>query len=173
MFTFKDYQNLFRIKNIMKKNPEGRIILFLDFDGVINAGISLKDFVFKELPCGFYDLSNHDCVKRVNQLIHDYSLSIVLSTSWRATGMEKCYAYLTEIGFDQDIDIVGMTALDKGVSREEVIMDYLLEHPSFRGFLILDDITMEHLKYFQVVTNFQDGYSEACDAKAREILSSF
>lgn len=147
-------------------------IVFLDFDGVVNVpyeyGTEEFDAAMAE---GVYDFFRPEITVRLDRLIHDYDLRVVISSSWRYSGMEFCCNSLRNAGFSEDVVIEGMTALREDYPpRWEEILIYLEEHPNVSEFLILDDLPMRVLSPWAVQTVFEEGYSEECDRKAREIL---
>ncbi len=162
------------IRKMEQNRKEGRIyrVLFLDFDGVVNVPYEYGTPEFDAaMAQGVYDFFRPEIVVRLNALIHDYDLHVVISSSWRFSGMQFCQDSLRNAGFSDDIVIEGMTALDDLFrNRWEEILEYLEQHPEISEFLILDDIPMRELSAYAVQTVFEEGYSENADEKARRIL---
>ena len=168
-------QRLKHIEIRMKKNRELRrhhVILFLDFDGVVNVPYRYGSPEYEAaMEQGVYDFFRPEIVERLNRLIHEYHLSVVISSSWRYSGIRFCQDSLWNAGFDRDVVIEGLTVLSEGIPpRHEEILDYLESVGDLTGFLILDDINMHELSGYAVQTVFEDGYTEACDQHARMIL---
>ncbi len=157
-----------KLLEIMEKENNEKIYLFLDFDGVINIYID-----FDEMSDDLDHLADNECIARINKLCLEYDLDVVLSTSWRFAGLDYCHQYLLENGFSEKIKVVGITQIDYLMPREEEIIYYLLEHDDFKGFIILDDIYMENLNYYLVYTNENEGFSEDKYLEAVRLLNSF
>ena len=146
-------------------------VLFLDFDGVVNVPYQYGTPEYEDaMSRGVYDFFRPEITERLNKLIHDYQLSVVISSSWRTMGVKFCQNSLLEAGFDTDVIIEGTTDVNSFEPRHEEILSYLEEHPDITAFLILDDIPMKELSSYAVETVFDEGYTEACDKRARTIL---
>ncbi len=154
-----------------RKAGRNHRVLFLDFDGVVNVPYRYGTPEYEDaMSRGVYDFFRPEITERLNRLIHDCQLSVVISSSWRTMGVEFCQNSLLEAGFDKDVVIEGTTAVDSFEPRHEEILSYLEEHPDITAFLILDDIPMKELSSYAVETVFEDGYTEDCDRRARKIL---
>lgn len=170
-----DEERIKAVKEQMRRNRlEGKSyrVLFLDFDGVVNVpyeyGTPEYNAAMEE---GVYDFFRPEIVVRLNRLIHDYDLHVVISSSWRYSGIEFCQNSLKNAGFDEDVVIQGTTALSEGFPpRWSEILEYTEAHPEISEILILDDIPMKKLSEFAVQTNFEDGYTDQSDHMARYIL---
>lgn len=160
-----------RMWNNRRKGQVHRV-LFLDFDGVVNVPYQYGTPEYEDaMNRGVYDFFRPEIVQRLNHLIHAYDLHVVISSSWRYSGMEFCQNSLWNAGFDQDVVIEGVTPMPDDLQpRSEEIFAYLEAHPDISAVLILDDIPMHALKMYAVETVFEEGYTEACDRKARAIL---
>ncbi|MBR2811457.1 MAG: hypothetical protein IKD69_08765 [Solobacterium sp.] len=165
-----------RLKSIMVHNrntKEPLFYLFLDFDGVINLfyleGTPEYDRMLKNKE---FDFADRVCVKRLERICKDYPIKVILSSSWRYSGIEYCQQYLEKAGLDPAVKLHDTTAID-WKTRPEHIVDYLFEHQDFTGFIIFDDIYMKDLIDYEIVTDFLQGWSEEKDKKARELLDSF
>jgi len=166
-----------KIRNIMRKNRKKEdpfVYVFLDFDGVINVFyLEGTPEYYEMLAKGEFEFADRRCVERINRLHRDFPIRIILSSSWRFSGIPYCTEYLQNAGLDPEIKIYGMTQTEVFHPREEDIVSYLLEHPDFTGFVVLDDIHMKHLQAFEVETDPLKGYTEERDLKCREIISGF
>ena len=162
------------IEQRMRKNRKAggnHRVLFLDFDGVVNVPYQYGTPEYDDaMARGVYDFFRPEITERLNRLIHDYQLSVVISSSWRTMGVEFCQNSLLEAGFEPDVIIEGTTDVGSFEPRHEEILLYLEEHPDITAFLILDDIPMKELSSYAVETVFEEGYTEACDKRARKIL---
>ena len=163
------------IEKQMRKNRNRQAVhrlLFLDFDGVVNVPYEYGTPEYDAaMDAGVYDFFRPEIVVRLNRLIHDYDLHVVISSSWRYSGIEFCQRSLQNAGFSPDVMIEGTTALSEGIPpRYEEILDYLESHPDVSEFLILDDIPMHALSPYAVQTVFEEGYTEKADQNGRRIL---
>lgn len=158
-----------------RQNGRSKIYAFLDFDGVINVfyppGSSqyehLVELSKQNVP---FQFSDEDCLKRLSSLCLDYDINLIISSSWRYSGLAYCQDYLVKGGLDKNVKVTGMTSDVIGKTREELILRYLQEHPDYSGFLILDDMPMPHLYKYLVHCDSMHGYDEKQDEKARQIL---
>ena len=165
------------IRSVMVHNRsagQGKIYLFLDFDGVVNVFAPPGSERYEQAEkTGHFDFFDRDCVARLNAFAADYPVSIVISSSWRYGGLVYCREYLKEAGLGSHVVFCDTTSLEADEPREDLIMDYLLAHQDFAGFLIFDDIHMTHLLDYLVQTDPMKGWDEACDQKARKIIKKF
>ena len=162
-------------RQMLRNRIENRIhrVLFLDFDGVVNVPYEYGTPEFDAaMAQGVYDFFRPEIVERLDKLIHDFDLHVVVSSSWRYSGMEFCQNSLRNAGFSKDVIIEGLTVLSEGMPpRYLEILEYLEDHPRISEILILDDIPMHGLSDFAVQTVFEDGYTEEADKEARAILN--
>jgi len=160
-----------KLRRSRRKGSTHRL-LFLDFDGVVNVPYDYDSPEFQEMEeIGEYDFFRPELVARVNRLCMDYGLSVVITSSWRYSGLDYCIDSLMRAGFDPAIEIEGMTDTDDPLfRREEEIFAYLMKTEAVSSFLILDDIPMEEFRDYAVATPFYSGYDEESDLQARKIL---
>ena len=162
-------------RQMLRNRIENRIhrVLFLDFDGVVNVPYEYGTPEFDAaMAQGVYDFFRPEIVERLDKLIHEYDLHVVISSSWRYSGMEFCQNSLRNAGFSEDVIIEDLTVLSEGMPpRYLEILEYLEDHPKISEILILDDIPMHGLSDYAVQTVFEDGYDEAADRQARAILN--
>lgn len=101
-----------------------KIYGFLDFDGVINLynfDISDDEVVKEKARTNeFYDL---DCVANLSSLCLRYDIHLVVSSSWRYSGLPYCIEYLNKAGLDPRIDVCGMTETDWGTYRVQHVVN--------------------------------------------------
>ena len=162
-------------RQMLRNRIEDRIhrVLFLDFDGVVNVPYEYGTPEFNTaMDQGVYDFFRPEIVERLNQLVHEFDLHIVITSSWRYSGIEFCQNSLRNAGFSEDVVIEGMTEMNEDYPpRWTEILKYLEEHPEISDILILDDLPMHELSDFAVQTVFENGYDEEADRKARSILN--
>ncbi len=161
------------IRHIEKKNRNnGKEYCFLDFDGVINIvceeGSEKYNKLVEKLKDGIW--SDEDSVRRLSDFCMRNQIEIIISSSWRYSGLEECKTYLHKSGLDEKIPIVGTTALEFNPTREDLIYAYLKEHPDFSKIIIFDDMVMNELNEFLVRTDLYTGIDETAIQKGQNIL---
>lgn len=161
---------------IVRNNRKAGLVhycMFLDFDGVINVFYqpgTKKYEEMKQKTDDEFSLADPECIARIDQLLKDYPMDVVISSSWRYGGLESCVEYLTKGGFTQKQKVTGITETDEFRPRQTEIADYLIAHPVYSGFLILDDLPMPEYQNELVHTNCFSGYDAVCDHYARNLL---
>jgi hypothetical protein len=124
-------------------------IIFLDIDGVLNHEAFYKERYEKrndgnviEHP---YNEIDSKCVANLNMLITDTNAKVVISSTWRHSGLSYCEDVLSYHGFMGDIiDVTpssptrfrGLEILDWIKNNEELIGE---PHYNFTEYVILDD----------------------------------
>jgi hypothetical protein len=160
------------IEWVNRRRGVHRIYGFLDFDGVINLYNFdvTDDEVVKEKARNneFYDL---DCVANLNRLCLAYDIHIVISSSWRYSGIDYCSDYLHKAGLDEKIDICGMTDTDWVTHRPQHIVNYLLAHPDYSGWVVFDDLDMPQLGRHLMRCDSRRGLDQAKREEAEAYLS--
>ncbi len=154
-------------QNIAVKREE-KIYCFLDFDGVIN--IWNRPVVEHSIKEKEFQMLSEECVHRLSSLCQSYPIEIVISSSWRFQGLQYCQYYLLTGGLDKNIPVVGTTALDLDVDREMHITDYLLEHPDYTNYFILDDINLKHLQHHLIQCDIKIGFDDTKHNEAVKML---
>ncbi len=158
---------------IMKKNKilgKKKIYMFLDFDGVINIFYKEGTPEYEALmKSKYFEFADKKCVRRLSDLCLEFDIDVVISSSWRYSGVEYCTQYLREAGLDERVKVVGTTEEDFH-SRQEQIYNYLKKHLDFTGFVVIDDIDMTQLARYQVVTDIWEGLTEEKILEAKKIL---
>jgi hypothetical protein len=165
-----------RILSANRHNGIKKKALFLDFDGVINIYYAPDSEKYKEIEKqseGNYNFADKECVKRISDLCLQYDLDVVISSSWRYSGLEYCRKYLQNAGMSKAVCIIGTTETDMMRNRAEEIYQYLIAHPQYAGMVVFDDCTMPQLSKVQVITNMIDGVDDKAIACAEEILRKF
>lgn len=146
--------------------------LFLDFDGVINTFALEGSERYQEAlhHPNTFDFCDRHCVEELNQFCLEHAIHIVISSSWRFSGIDFCKKYLHEYGLDTTICIKDTTQMDWHSSREEEILQYMLQHPIYAYYLILDDMQMPHLQQYLVQTDVYRGFDEERKVYAQAML---
>lgn len=172
----KNEEIIQKAKRIVEDNRRNGLVhycLFLDFDGVINVFYQPGTKKYEEMkrkPKDEFSFADRDCIERINQLLKDFPMDMVISSSWRFGGLKSCVEYLEKAGFTQKQKAIGITETDEFRPRQIEISDYLISHPVYSGFLILDDMPMPEFKNELVQTNCFQGYDAEKDIFARNLL---
>jgi hypothetical protein len=118
-------------KHPMDKGMRPTKIVFLDFDGVVNA--------FDE-PESLRYLSQ-TCVANLNTLLERSGASIVISSTWRiGHRIVDMIQILVNAGFRFPERVIGITPRGcQGQVRGDEIGLWLKDHPEVKEFVILDD----------------------------------
>ena len=111
-------------------------ILFLDIDGVLNSKLFYK-YIYKPEDGG----SRLDpyCVILVKRLIEEFSLKIVISSTWRNGSTDRL---MKELSGNQLVDHLHddwHTPIVRPANRGKEIELWLNNHPEVQEYLILDD----------------------------------
>lgn len=167
-------ERIAKIEAIMEDNiarkVKPKIYGFLDFDGVINVFPSPGTPQYERLleqQAKDFQFSDPDCVKRLSDFCIDYDMDIIISSSWRYSGLDFCKDYMYKGGFSKKARIIDTTDLEIDFNRELHITDYLLEHTDYLGYLIFDDLMMPHLTTHLVKCETLSGYTAERDIIAR------
>ena len=126
-------------------------VLFLDFDGVVNVPYQYGTPEYEDaMSRGVYDFFRPEITERLNKLIHDYQLSVVISSSWRTMGVKFCQNSLLEAGFDPDViieDLPGIYSLSPYTLEEVVSRNYLIDEKPDAILNIVDGTNLERNLY--------------------------
>lgn len=161
-----------KVNHLLKQSRNNKIAIFLDFDGVIN--VYLKEDTERytkaiEDPDSF-DFCVDYTIHNLNKLCQKYRPDIIISSTWRFSGIGFCKKYLRQHGFKYSNYIKDTTQMDWHVEREEEILNYLLAHRKYSNYVILDDLDMPLLKDHLVLTNSFEGLDEEKSQEAEEII---
>lgn len=145
-------------------------IIFLDIDGVINTmqiGADLVPYYGTEDTCP----NNIQAIRWLNKLCIETNAKIVISSSWRHAGMDKCRKAIYKGGVAEDIEIIDSTPTTWGDRGDEIKL-WLDTHPEVEEFVILDDDTdMGDLLPYLVKCDHQKGFAAEEYTKAFRLLS--
>ena len=147
-------------------------ILFLDIDGVLNSKIFYK-YIYKPEDGG----SRFDsyCVVLVKRLVEEFSLKIVISSTWRNGVVNKLMKELTEHRLIDYLHEDWHTPVLRSASRGEEIKLWLDNHPEVHNYIILDDnenILDDQLSRF-IKTSTNSGMVQERYHEARNLLLSY
>ncbi len=172
-------ERLDKIRKILEmnaKNPEAVYYGFLDFDGVINVFLDPNTPEYQEIvmeKAKKFQFVDEKCMKRLSDFCLQHSIKIVISSSWRFSGVEYCKKYLLQGGMDERVPVVGTTEMEFSKNREIHITDYLLEHPDFKGFIIFDDLGLPHLSQYLVQCETLRGFDDIKAEEAKKLIAQF
>ena len=139
----------------------GRLIVFLDIDGVLNRGLvksSVPSRDIVEQPCGWMDRL---CLARFNAFCQQVEALLVISSSWRMITLHDTQQALS--GFHLFSPIIGQTPdLGPGACRGDEIAHWRHLHPEYCDIpsLILDDVDdmLAHQRAYFVQTDPWRGF---------------
>lgn len=125
-------------------------IIFLDIDGVLNHEKFYKERFEKRYEEGSmsypYSEIDPECVKNLNQLIKDTGAKVVISSTWRHSGLKYCEDALKFHGFEGEIiDTTPSSRCGMCVRGNEILKwiqdhkDLVGEYYNFTEYVILDD----------------------------------
>ena len=168
-------KNLKKIQEIELKNRKAgvkKIYGFLDFDGVINIYDEKRFEAYKDTPKeeAEFILADRPCIERLSDLCLQYHMVLIISSSWRYSGVGYCYEYLRRCGLKRGVIVGGTTELTILVRRQIQIEHYLLAHPDFCGYLVFDDIHMPDFKERMMLCDPQKGIDTELARRASDIL---
>lgn len=146
-------------------------IIFLDIDGVLVNRASLRQ------ASGLRASADPKCVSALNKIIAETDAKIVVSSTWRRSGVNFVIQKLRSWGVSGDI--VGLTPVLNvvNVERGNEIQTWIDENTQLgkiiTSFVILDDDDdMLHLTNRLVQTVFEDGLTESDADRAIGILGA-
>lgn len=167
---------------ILKRLPgrDGKAVLFLDVDGVLNNESVFRDRRFGPCPI------DHECVQRLQGVVLATGSQIVLSSAWRGgEDLErKLDASFVFVAWPKAVDgmwqeriqtrhVDGSTKRLDG-KRGEEIAEWLSRHPEVERYAIVDDdsdMLPEQLPFF-VKTTFETGMTDTHASRLIELLSA-
>jgi hypothetical protein len=111
-------------------------VLFLDIDGVLNSNVYYK-YLYKPEDGG----SRFDpyCVILVKKLVEEFSLKVVISSTWRDGSLKRLVKELNENDFMDYLHEDWLTPVVRPASRGKEIGLWLDNHPEVKEYIILDD----------------------------------
>ncbi len=147
-------------------------VLFLDIDGVLNSRIYYK-YIYKPEDGG----SRFDpyCVILVKKLVEEFSLKIVISSTWRDGGMKRLINELNENKFMDYLHEDWLTPVVRPANRGKEIELWLDNHSEVKEYIILDDNEnlLEHQRDKFVKTSIYLGMVQERYNQARNLLLSY
>lgn len=120
-------------------------ILFLDIDGVLNSKIYYK-YIYK--PEEGHSRFDPYCVVLIKRLVEEFSLQIVITSTWRNGIIDRLKKELQESNLSPYLHSDWHTPILRPVSRGKEIKLWLDSHPEIQNYLIIDD--SENLLEYQM-----------------------
>ncbi|TXK52380.1 hypothetical protein FVR03_01300 [Pontibacter qinzhouensis] len=148
-------------------------VIFLDIDGVLNTTSHLELLRKKAIKCRdeFGHLFCPDAVENLEYLSHVSGAKVVISSTWRASGL-KVIKDLFKYRMIE-VDILSVTPF-LNTPRGEEIAAWLSENDYVTNYVIIDDdadMTPEQAPFF-VQTGVKKGLTRELANKALTILNS-
>jgi len=147
-------------------------ILFLDIDGVLNSKFFYK-YIFRQ-DQGHSRLDPY-CVILVKKLVDEFSLKIVISSTWRDGAMDRLVKELNVNDLVESLHEDWLTPVVRPACRGKEIDIWLSEHPDVKEYLIIDDnhnLYDHHMDRF-VQTSTMMGMVQESYHQARNLLLAY
>lgn len=117
-------------------------VVFLDFDGVLNSQKFFEaqySTLGRAATLGTPEQLDPSAIALVNDILAETGAVVVISSTWRMFGVEKCVAMLREVGLAGEV--VGATPRLDGYRGAEIEHWLTLNAPprGIAAFVILDD----------------------------------
>ncbi len=147
-------------------------VLFLDIDGVLNSKIYYK-YIYK--PEDGWSRFDPYCVVLIKKLVEEFSLKVVISSTWRDGGMKRLMKELNENNFMDYLHEDWLTPVVRPASRGKEIELWLDNHSEVKDYIILDDNEnlLEHQRDKFVKTSTYLGMVQERYNHARNLLLSY
>ena len=125
-------------------------VIFLDYDGVLNHEAFYKErherVLNGEKLNHPYSEIDPKCVENLNKLIEDTGAKVVISSTWRHSGIDYCNDVLKYHGFEGDIIDITPNLRGRGCLRGNEILQWIRDNHdlvgdyyNFTEYVILDD----------------------------------
>lgn len=137
-------------------------IIFLDIDGVLNS----ENF-FESHPSGENQLRSgprENCidkraVEKLNLIIRETDADLVISSTWRVKGLDKCNGYLLFAGCKKPA--IGVTAMRMRADRVAEILEWKNHYAQqIESWIAIDDEDISILGDHAVMTSISDGLQD-------------
>jgi hypothetical protein len=165
-------------ENKKERSKKAPTIIFLDIDGVLNTpSYGTKAYAMYKKTKGWFKsrdqygaLFDPMAVECLEYLAHTTNAKIVVSSSWRKSGLEVMKEMFKYRAID--IEIIDTTPILNTIRGNE-IEQWLLDNDYVTNYVILDDdtdFTQEQLQKHFVHTHGPNGFDHNCMVKALKIL---
>lgn len=156
-----------------RRNGIRRYALFLDFDGVIHVfyvqGTPEYEAAVKRMK-NKMEFIDPDALSNVDEIVSEYDMDIIISSSWRYNGLDYCRNYLKKSGMKNYGKIIDITQDEVFLDRRIEIAEYLISHPVYSGFIVLDDIRMPEFKGSYIRIDPTKGFDSGALNNAKTVL---
>merc|ERR1719461_1896483 len=109
-------------------------LLFVDLDGVTHPLMNSDDEVSNALLFG------EEQMREIARVVEETQCSVILSSSWRM--FDSTYLRAQNEFSKFDMTIKGRTSVDKALTREEQIFQYVKEHGDPQTWAVVDDAAL-------------------------------
>lgn len=176
IYLRKQIAEVAKILQTNRKKEIQKYALFLDFDGVIHVfyqeGTPKYEQALKRMQSHF-DFVDPESLANVDQLAENFDLDIIVSSSWRYNGLSYCREYLKKSGMKNYNSVKDTTQTESYMDRRLEITEYLMEHPVYSGFIVLDDIPMTEFKGSYISIDPTEGFDEDKFKQASQVLEGY
>lgn len=155
----------------LKEPIQNQKILFLDIDGVLNSEVFFKSASHSDSITSRFDPI---CVELIKKLVEEFSLQIVISSTWRYGATDRLMHELKNSKLIGYLYHEWFTPVIHPAHRGKEIKLWLDLHPEVIDYIIIDDdenILEEQMGRF-VKTDLHEGMTEEHFNRVRAILSS-
>lgn len=122
-------------------------ILFLDYDGVLNHEMFYNEQAKNEIKIEYpYSSIDPNCVNFLNDLVDKTDAKIVVSSTWKNSGIDYCRDVLEYHGFKGEIIDVTPNLRSENCLRGNEILKWIKDNEelvgpyyNFNEYVILDD----------------------------------
>ena len=159
------------ITNKLKGPVQNQKIMFLDVDGVLNSEVYYKSTSHSENDWSRFDPIS---VERIKKLVEEFSLQIVISSTWRYGAVDRLMHELKNSKLIEYLYHDWFTPVIHPAHRGMEIKLWLDLHPEVKDYIIIDDdenMLEEQMSRF-VKTGLHEGMTEEHFNRVRAILSS-
>ena len=147
-------------------------VLFLDIDGVLNSKFFYK-YIYR--PEESESRLDPYCVILVKKLVQEFSLKIVISSTWRDGAINRLVNELEKNNLTHFLHEDWLTPVVRPASRGREIQLWLEDHPDVNEYLILDDNQnlLDHQLNKFIQTNAFMGMVQESYYQARILLQTY
>jgi len=157
--------------NKSKEPIQNQKILFLDIDGVLNSEVYYKSISHSDNNSSRFDPLSVELIKK---LVEEFSLRIVVSSTWRYGAVDRLMHELKNSNLIQYLYHEWFTPVIHPAHRGTEIKLWLDLHPEVTDYIIIDDdenMLEEQMSRF-VKTDLHQGMTEEHFNRVRAILSA-
>lgn len=137
----------------MIEKYNGKNVLFLDVDGVLNTSSTCVC-----TPSGVCIGIDETRIAILANAMKKVGMEgVILTSTWKDLREDnEDYVYLISSLDKHGVKVLGKTTEEHLIKREEGVLDYLKEHPEIEEFVIIDDNHFGFGKYSKLFESFVD-----------------